>query len=87
MRHAFRTEKDLLDERPRVKTKRERRRERKEGAKREEGEEEDDDEILPITCQEVQGQSGAEGGKEQADLDTSLITDFQLITDLRVSPY
>ena len=75
----------MLDERPRVKTKK--RGERKEGAKREDGEEEEEDEILPITCQEVQGQSGAKGSKEQADPDMSLITDFQLITDLRVSPY
>ena len=79
MRHAFRTERDLLDERPRVRSKR-----TGEG-KREE--EEEEDEIPTITCQEVQGQRRTEGTKEHVDPNVSLITDFQIITDLRVSPY
>lgn len=71
VRHAFRTERD---ERPRVK--------RKEAEK----EEEEENEILPITCKEVQEDTKPRVGEGSTDPDVSLITDFQLITDLRVSP-
>ena len=73
VRHAFKTDRDLLDERPRV---------TKKSLKDDENEE---DEILTITCKEVESPiQSKKDSRSTTDPDMSLITDFQLITDLRV---
>ena len=61
VRHSFRTNRDLLDERP--------------------GSDKDDEEISTITCHDLISKEK----QHLPDPDASLITDFQLVTDLRVS--
>ena len=73
VRHAFKTERDLLEERPRVTRK-----------DFKEDEKEEEDEILTITCKEVETPIQSKEAGNTVDPDMSLITDFQLITDLRV---